>query len=100
MEGMANDMMMGNYKMAVALYHSVEEWVDAEEVLNGLSIAKPGSKEGEAAIAELLREKLQSRMRDLEAKTCHRLIAWEDERHYSLMGQDFDAHDRDLEHAL
>ena len=29
---------------------------------------------------------LQWRMRDLEAETCRRLIAWEDEKHYSATG--------------
>uniref|UniRef100_A0A7S1V7N1 Exocyst complex component Sec3 C-terminal domain-containing protein n=1 Tax=Grammatophora oceanica TaxID=210454 RepID=A0A7S1V7N1_9STRA len=96
MDGMAYDMMMGNFKTTVALYHSAEERADAEEVLNAIS----NIQEEESAIAQVLADKLQSRMRDLEAETCRRLIAWEDEKHYSLMGHDFDSTDRESEDAL
>ena len=81
--GMAYDMMMGNFSTPVALYSSAEERADAEEVLN----ATPFAYTDESEAAAVLGEKLQDRMRKLEAETCMRLIAWEDEKHYSLMGQ-------------
>ena len=80
MDGMAYDMMMGNFSTRVAIFHSVEERVDAEEILNGDQFRH----QEEAEEVSLL---LQKRMHDLEAETCRRLIAWEDEKHYNLIGQ-------------
>ena len=97
MDGMAYDMMMGNFSTRVAIYNSAEERADAEEVLNGFEVLV---NEEDAQAAEVLKQKLEERMQELEAETCRRLIAWEDEKHYSLMGQDFDMADRDSEDAL
>lgn len=80
MDGMAYDMMMGNFSTRVAIFHSVEERIDAEEILNGDQFRD----QEEAEEVSLL---LQRRMHDLEAETCRRLIAWEDEKHYNLIGQ-------------
>lgn len=80
MDGMAYDMMMGNYSTRVALFHSVEERVDAEEILNGDQFRCQDDVEQVSLL-------LQRRMHDLEAETCRRLIAWEDEKHYNLVGQ-------------
>lgn len=80
MDGMAYDMMMGNFSTRVAIFHSVDERVDAEEVLNGDQFR-------ELEEAEEVSLLLQRRMHDLEAETCRRLIAWEDEKHYNLIGQ-------------
>lgn len=79
-DDMAYDMMMGNFSTRVAIFHSVEERVDAEEILNGDQFRT----QEEAEEVSLL---LQRRMHDLEAETCRRLIAWEDEKHYNLIGQ-------------
>ena len=97
MDGMAYDMMMGNFSTRVAIYNSAEERADAEEVLNGFEVLV---EEEDALAAEALKQKLEAKMQDLEAETCRRLIAWEDEKHYSLMGNDFDSTDRDSEDAL
>lgn len=80
MDGMAYDMMMGNFSTRVAIFHSAEERIDAEEILNGEQFRT----QEEAEEVSLL---LQRRMHDLEAETCRRLIAWEDEKHYNLIGQ-------------
>lgn len=97
MDGVAYDMMMGNFSTRVAIYNSAEERADAEAVLNCFEIHED---EEDALAADTLRLKLEARMQDLEAETCRRLIAWEDEKHYSLMGHDFDTADRDSEDAL
>jgi hypothetical protein len=97
MDGIAYDMMMGNFSTRVAIYNSAEERADAEEVLNCFEVL---TDEEDALAADTLRLKLEARMQDLEAETCRRLIAWEDEKHYSLMGHDFDTADRDSEDAL
>lgn len=89
MDTMAYDLMMGNFATRVTLFHSEDERKDAEEILNSTEWTDMLSKEGTAAIsvAERLGFMLQSRMRDLEAETCRRLIAWEDEKHLSLSGR-------------
>ena len=92
MDVMTYDLMMGNFATRVTLFHSEEERKDAEEILNSaewtdmLLAGGGGSKEESAAVnvAERLSMKLQLRMRDLEAETCRRLIAWEDEKHISV----------------
>ena len=86
-ESMAYQLIMGNFATRVSLFQSDEERKDAEEVLNSEEVTA-GLKEAneEAAtlsVAERLGYLLQSRMRDLEAETCRRLIAWEDEKHLS-----------------
>jgi Exocyst complex component Sec3 len=96
MDGMAYDMMMGNFSARVALYSSAEERADAEEVLNAISFQQDLTEEGSAADA--LANKLQDRMRELEAETCMRLIAWEDEKHYSVVKQN--PYERDSEDAM
>mmetsp|Transcript_13602 Transcript_13602/g.38277 ORF Transcript_13602/g.38277 Transcript_13602/m.38277 type:complete len:1292 (+) Transcript_13602:303-4178(+) len=88
-DGMTYDLMMGNFATRVAIFHSADERAEAEEILNStewtLSLS---SDEGAAAsAAERLSLVLQRRMRDLEAETCRRLIAWEDEKHFSVTGQ-------------
>ena len=90
MDAMAYDLMMGNFATRVTLFHSEEERKDAEEILNSTEWTDMlSSKEETAAVsvAERLGYMLQSRMRDLEAETCRRLIAWEDEKHLSLGGR-------------
>jgi hypothetical protein len=89
MDEMAYDLMMGNFATRVTLFHSEEEKKDAEEILNSTEWTEKLSKEETAAIsvAERLGLMLQWRMRDLEAETCRRLIAWEDEKHYSSKGK-------------
>jgi len=89
MDAMAYDLMMGNFATRVTLFHSEEERKDAEEILNSTEWTDMLSKEETAAVsvAERLGYMLQSRMRDLEAETCRRLIAWEDEKHLSLGGR-------------
>lgn len=96
MDGMAYDMMMGNFSTRVALYGSAEERADAEEVLNATPFQERQFEEGTAADA--LASKLQDRMRELEAETCMRLIAWEDEKHYSVAKQN--PYERDSEDAM
>lgn len=89
MDEMAYDLMMGNFATRVTLFHSDEERKDAEEILNSTEWTGSLNKEETAAIsvAERLASMLQSRMRDLEAETCRRLIAWEDEKSYSVKGK-------------
>ena len=107
MDEMAYDLMMGNFATRVTLFHSEDERKDAEEILNSpewtemfnqtlhqhhSSTDGTSSGSGNAAmttstamnVAERLTYILQSRMRDLEAETCRRLIAWEDEKHVSV----------------
>jgi hypothetical protein len=84
-DGMAYDMMMGNFSTRVALYTSAEERADAEDVLNAIGFEVDQEEEGTAA--DVLASKLQDRMRELEAETCMRLIAWEDEKHLSIIGR-------------
>ena len=93
MDGMAYDMMMGNYNRAVALFVNEEEKQDAADVLNATSwqqqeITVDGMANVDAlgVTAESLIRMLQQRMRDLEAETCRRLISWEDEKYYSALG--------------
>jgi len=113
MDGIAYDMIMGNFTR-LALFMSEEEKHDAEEVLNATTLqqkktlqtggslstignsidsAFDGQEKGgeklnidEIDTADTLTQLLQKRMRDLEAETCRRLIAWEDEKKYSVNG--------------
>ena len=109
MDGMAYDMMMGNYSR-FNLFQNPEEEKDAADILNA-SAWKPAnfsalnqngkskkkkkngtplkdnlSKTNESqdfdasTTADALTLLLEKRMRDLEAETCRRLIAWEDEK--------------------
>jgi hypothetical protein len=105
MDAMAYDLMMGNFATRVTLFHSEEERKDAEEIFNSpewtalLNMdnnnnnndGEEGGGGGETTaaidVAERLAFMLHSRMRDLEAETCRRLIAWEDEKHLSLSGR-------------
>jgi len=96
MDGIAYDMMMGNFSTRVAIYHSADERAEAEEVLNATHL-KAGIEEEDSA-ADVLATELQNRMRELEAETCMRLIAWEDEKHYSIMGQN--PYERESEDAM
>eukprot|EP00797_Seminavis_robusta_P004718 Sro1306_g261240.1 Pfam:Sec3 (922) ;mRNA; r:10148-12913 len=86
MDNLAYDVMMGNFATRVAIFHSDEERKDAEAVLNSTQWTSSLNSEDTAAAsaAERLGMVLQRRMRDLEAETCRRLIAWEDEKHYSV----------------
>ena len=86
MDNLAYDLMMGNFATRVAIFHSEEEKKDAEAVLNSTQWTSSLNSEDTAAAsaAERLGMVLQRRMRDLEAETCRRLIAWEDEKHYSV----------------
>ena len=99
MDEMAYDLMMGNFATRVTLFHSEDERKDAEEILNSpewtemlnSTLSNIHTDGGVATttsaamnVAERLTYILQSRMRDLEAETCRRLIAWEDEKHVSL----------------
>ena len=92
MDGMAYDMMMGNYNR-VALFLNKEEMRDAADVLNKVpwqqqEITSDGTTNVDAsATAESLIKMLQQRMRDLEAETCRRLISWEDEKYFSATGE-------------
>ncbi len=102
MDGIAYDMIMGNFSN-LTLFLTEEEKQDAEEVLNstfwlegsksdsGSVRSGSGGDEGkvnvdEISTAETLTGILQKRMRDLEAETCRRLIAWEDEKYYNSTG--------------
>lgn len=89
MDSMAYDLMMGNFATRVTLFHSEEERKDAEEIFNSPEWTEVLNTEDTAAIdvAERLAFMLHSRMRDLEAETCRRLIAWEDEKNLSVSGQ-------------
>lgn len=109
MDIMAYDMMMGNYSK-INLFQNSEEEKDAADILNNTpwlpnssssndvrgSLPKTPLKENlsnsnnftkqevdASNVAESLTLLLQKRMRDLEAETCRRLIAWEDEKHIS-----------------
>lgn len=76
--------------MRLSLFTSEEERKDAEEILNSTEWTRLLTKEDSSAainVAERLGLMLQMRMRDLEAETCRRLIAWEDEKHFSVTGQ-------------
>ena len=92
MDGMAYDMMMGNYNR-VALFVNEEEKQDAADVLNETpwqqqEITSDGMTAVDAsATADTLIRLLQKQMRDLEAETCRRLISWEDEKYYSASGE-------------
>ena len=88
-DGMTYDLMMGNFATRVAIFHSADERAEAEEILNSTEWTLSLSSEESAAAtaAERLSLVLQRRMRDLEAETCRRLIAWEDEKHLSVTGQ-------------
>lgn len=92
MDGIAYDMMMGNYNR-VALFVNEEEKQDAADVLNNTpwqqqEINSDGMTNVDAsATADTLMRMLQQRMRDLEAETCRRLISWEDEKYFSATGE-------------
>ena len=88
-DGMAYDLMMGNFATKVAIFHSADERAEAEEVLNSTewTLSLNNEESAAATAAERLSLVLQRRMRDLEAETCRRLIAWEDEKHFSVTGQ-------------
>ena len=89
MDHLAYSLMMGNFNTRVSLFLSESERKDAEEVLNSTEWKESLSKEESTAVvsvAEKIGTMLQLRMRDLEAETCRRLIAWEDEKHYSSSG--------------
>jgi len=107
MDSLAYALMMGNFNTRVSLFLSENERKDAEEVLNSTEWKESLSKEETAAVvsvAEKIGTMLQWRMRDLEAETCRRLIAWEDEKHYSSSGgmkiMSSTADDRDSVDAL
>jgi hypothetical protein len=87
-DGMAYDLMMGNFATRVAIFHSSDERTEAEEVLNSTewTLSLNSEESAAATAAERLSLVLQRRMRDLEAETCRRLIAWEDEKHFSVTG--------------
>jgi hypothetical protein len=87
LDGMAYDLMMGNFATRVAIFHSADERAEAEEILNSTEWTASLNSEEAATAAERLSLVLQRRMRDLEAETCRRLIAWEDEKHFSVTGQ-------------
>jgi hypothetical protein len=89
MDSMAYDLMMGNFATRVTLFHSEDERKDAEEILNSFDWTDMLANHETAAmsVAERLGFLLQARMRDLEAETCRRLIAWEDEKQLSMTGQ-------------
>ena len=93
MDVMAYDMMMGRYSTRVKLFSSAEERADAEEVLNETAFETSDESEAAAALAK----RLQARMNDLEEQTCRKLIAWEDEKHYSIIGQQ---NNRDSEDSM
>jgi len=81
-DNMAYDLMMGNFASSITLFQSEEEKRDAEEVLND---EWADEKATDLSVAEELAMRLQFRMRDLEAETCRRLIAWEDEKQHSAI---------------
>jgi len=97
MDGLAYDMIMGNFTR-LTLFLTEEEKLDAEEVLNSTSwqvkrgagdrgvITDHEEKMDEISTAETLATLLQKRKRDLETSSCHRLIAWEDEKYYAATG--------------
>jgi hypothetical protein len=79
-DNLAYDLIMGNISLRVTLY-SEEERKDAEEILNSIHFDDGDTEAG--SVAERLSLMLHMRMRDLEAETCRRLIAWEDEKQFS-----------------
>ena len=114
MDNFAYDMMMGNYNR-FAIFTSKDEEKDAEEILNDTPWQKGGMHGGgddgapvvitainvdAAATADSLALLLQKRMRDLEAETCRRLIAWEDEKQFSATGVAPSGMQRDTVDAL
>lgn len=99
---MAYDLMMGNFATRVAIFQSTDERAEAEEILNSTewTLSLNSEESAAATAAERLSLVLQRRMRDLEAETCRRLIAWEDEKHYSMTGQTGSLTNRDTVDAL
>jgi len=99
---MAYDLMMGNFATRVAIFQSADERAEAEEVLNSTewTLSLNSEESAAATAAERLSLVLQRRMRDLEAETCRRLIAWEDEKHYSVTGHAGPLANRDTVDAL
>ena len=96
MNGIAYDMIMGNFTNMTVFFND-EEKKDAEEVLNTIfRSSKEAVDENDASERKLdlddidtsdaLTNLLRNRMRMLEAETCRRLIAWEDEKVYSASG--------------
>ena len=96
MNGIAYDMIMGNFNN-MTLFFNDEEKKDAEEVFN--SIFRPSEdnaddkdeSEGkfdfdDIETSDVLTNLLRNKMRMLEAETCRRLIAWEDEKVYAASG--------------
>lgn len=110
-DGIAYDMIMGNFNR-LALFTTEEEKFDAEKILNSIFF-DPEEPSGNGSVvslmgvedeeeeskndmvklkvdeidtADTLTDLLQKRMRDLEAETCRRLIAWEDEKKFSHEG--------------
>jgi len=87
MDAAAYDMMMGNYSATAAPLFDAQEETDAAQVLNSATERLDERDRTDAsAAAEALATLLQKRMRDLEAETCRRLIAWEDEKQYRSGG--------------
>lgn len=76
-DALAFDLLMGKMSSRVELFHSSGEQKDAEEVLNSMDLDSP---QAATSIGLQLAELLQMRMANLEAETCRRLIAWEDEK--------------------
>lgn len=99
---MAYDLMMGNFATRVAIFQSADERTEAEEVLNSTewTLSLNSEESAAASAAERLSLVLQRRMRDLEAETCRRLIAWEDEKHYSMTGHAGPLANRDTVDAM
>jgi hypothetical protein len=92
LDDIAYDMIMGNFNR-LTLFFNEEEKQDAEEVLNTATLKELVAHDGkvmqdvdfnEADTAGVLMQLLQKRMRDLEAETCRRLIAWEDGKKHSI----------------
>lgn len=83
MEGMAYNLMMGKFASRISIFQSEEERKDAEEILNQSELTESLRAATAASVAEQLGLMLQERMHDLEAETCRRLIAWEDEKYSS-----------------
>lgn len=91
MDGIAYDIIMGNFSN-MTIFFSDDEKKDAEDVLNSIirqtrnySEDKNDDSEGKLDLddvdtSEKLTELLRNKMRMLEAETCRRLIAWEDQK--------------------
>lgn len=103
MNVIAYDMIMGNFTDMTVFFND-EEKKDAEEVLNSIfRSSKEIVDENDASerkldfddidTADALGNLLRNRMRMLEAETCRRLIAWEDEKVYSSSGVSPDRRD-------